>query len=391
MSPNESEQIPVPPRRLRWFGLCTALVAVAAAGIGIAMRVQSHTALRQWTDAQAIPSVELIAPKRQEQGQNLTLPGNVQAYIDAPIYARVSGYLKKWYVDIGARVKAGQPLAEIETPEIDEQLSQAEADLRIAQARAKLAKVSATRWQNLLGSESVSKQDADEKRSDSEARAAEVAAAEANVQRLKALESFKRIVAPFDGIVTSRSTDIGDLINAGAGNRPELFRIADTHKLRIYVQVPQSYAPQVHRGMRARLELPDQKGSHDAIVVETADAISPSSRTLLVQLQADNPDNGLLAGSYADVRFDLPADTSVMHVPVSALIFREHGLEVATLGADSHVVMKPITLGRDFGTDVEVLSGLDANDRIIDAPPDSLAAGDPVEVAKANTHKDTKA
>jgi RND family efflux transporter MFP subunit len=373
------------PRRLRWVGLGALIVAIAAAGIGITMRAHSQTALRQWTDAQAIPSVEVIAATRQQGDQHLTLPGNVQAFIDAPIYARVSGYLKHWDVDIGAKVKAGQLLAEIETPEVDQQLSQAEADLRTAQARSKLAKVSAKRWQNLLASESVSKQDADEKATDFEAREAEVAAASANVQRLKALESFRRIVAPFDGIVTSRRVDVGDLIDSGGGSKPELFRIADTHKLRIYVQVPQSYAGQIKQGMTAELTLPEQPGkSHPVKVVETSDAIGGSARTLLVQLQADNQDNQLMSGSYADVRFDIPASQSIVHVPISALIFREHGLEVATVGGDHRVVMKPIVLGRDFGTEVEVLSGLDAQDRIIDEPPDSLVAGDEIEVANAD-------
>jgi RND family efflux transporter MFP subunit len=344
--------------------------------------VQSHAALRQWTDAQAIPSVEVISPRSDGDAQHLTLPGNVQAYIDAPIYARVSGYLKHWDVDIGARVKAGQVLAEIETPEIDEQLQQAQADLRTAEAKAKLAKVSAKRWQNLLASESVSKQDADEKASDFEAREAEVAGATANVDRLKALESFKRIVAPFDGVVTARRTDIGDLIDAGGGNRPELFRIADTHKLRVYVQVPQNYAPEIKRGLSADLSLPEHPGvTYPATVVDSADAINPASRTLLVQLQADNQDDRLLAGSYADVRFDLPNSGNALRIPISALIFRAKGLEVATLGAENRVVMKPIALGRDFGAEVEVVTGLDAHDRVIDSPPDSLGGGDQVDVS----------
>jgi RND family efflux transporter MFP subunit len=381
---NASDSSTRVPRHLRAYGLAALVVAIAAAGIGITIRAHSHAALRQWTDAQAIPSVELISSTRSQGDQHLTLPGNVQAYIDAPIYARVSGYLKHWDVDIGAKVKAGDLLAEIETPEIDQQLQQAQADLRTAEAKTRLAALSAKRWTHLLESESVSKQDADEKASDYEARQAEVAAAKANVDRLKALESFKRIVAPFDGIVTARRTDIGDLIDAGGGSRPELFRIADTHKLRIYVQVPQTYASQLERGMKAQLQLPEQPGKdYPASVVETADAISAGSRTLLVQLQADNADNRLLSGSYADVRFDLPAGAQIVQVPISALIFREQGLEVATVDAKRRVVMKPIVAGRDFGTAIEVLSGLEASDRIIDSPPDSLAAGDQVDVVPA--------
>ena len=311
-------------------------------------------------------------------------------YYDAPIYARVSGYLKKWYVDIGSPVKAGDVLAEIETPEIDQQLEQARADLATAVAKEKLAKLTAKRWDDMLKSESVSRQEADEKNGDYEAKAAATVAAKANVDRLQAMASFKRIVAPFDGVVTARRTDIGQLINAGSSSGAELFRVADTRKLRVYVHVPQTYSDEVTKGMTAQLQFPEKPGkSFPATVASTSDAINESSRTMLVQLEADNSQGKLVSGSYADVHFDLPAPANVVQLPVTALLFREHGLKVATLGANNQVVLKNIQLGRDFGTRVEVISGLDPNDRIIDSPPDWIAQGDAVHVPTKELTSDT--
>ena len=280
----------------------------------------------------------------------------------------------------GTPVKTGQLLAEIETPEVDQQLLQARADLATAEAKERLATITNKRWRDMLASNSVSRQEADEKNGDYEAKAATTAAGTpANVERLQAQASFKRIVAPFDGVVTARKTDIGALINAGSGSGPELFRIADTHKLRIYVQVPQTYARQISKDMTAQVRLPEEpRHTYPAKVVSTSEVISEASRTLLVQLEADNSGGQLTAGAYADVRFDLPASVGVVQLPVSALLFREHGLKVATVGAENRVVLKNIQIGRDFGTRVEVVSGLDAADRVIDSPPDWLAQGDVV-------------
>ncbi len=385
--PDEMNPVPVKrvsPQRLRWTSIGVLLIAVAFAIFGIVARLHDDKVLMHKTDVDAIPTVDIIIPGQGETRQELVLPGNVQAWIDAPIYARVSGYLKMWYVDIGAPVKAGQLLAVIETPELDQQLLQARADLAIAQANEKLAAITAKRWHDMLASNAVSKQEADEKNGDYEAKSATTAAGRANVERLQALESFKRIVAPFDGIVTARRTDIGALINAGSGSGPELFRVADISKLRIYVRVPQTYAGEITPDMTAQLRFPEKPGqSYAAKVVATADSINETSRTLLVQLEADNARNTLTAGSYVDVHFDLAAPKGVVQLPISALLFREHGMKVATLGADNRVVMKEIQIGRDFGTRVEVVAGLTAADHVIDSPPDWLGQGDSVRVAHA--------
>jgi RND family efflux transporter MFP subunit len=376
-----SPQRRVSPRRLRAIGIVALIVAILAGVVGVFARVREDHALHAKAEADAIPTVHLVDQKHDNARQQLVLPGNVQAYYDAPIYARVPGYLKKWYVDIGSPVKAGDVLAEIETPEIDQQLEQARADLATAQAKEKLAKVTAQRWDDMLKSESVSKQETDEKNGDYEAKAAATTAEKANVDRLMAMASFKRIVAPFDGVVTARRTDIGQLINAGNSSGAELFRVADTRKLRVYVHVPQTYSDEVTKGMTAQLQFPEKPGkSFPATVMSTSEAINESSRTMLVQLEADNAQGKLVSGSYADVHFDLPAPANVVQLPVTALLFREHGLKVATLGPDNHVVLKNIELGRDFGTRVEVISGLAPTDRVIDSPPDWIAQGDSVHV-----------
>ena len=375
------------PKRLRIVGGLVLLVAAIAACGGIVARLQHDAALKQRVSEDAVPSVTLIEPGHGDARQELVLPSNLEAFYDAPIYARVSGYLKKWYVDIGAHVKAGEVLAEIETPELDQQLLQAQADVATAVAKEKLAKTTSERWQHMLASTAVSKQEADEKEGDYEAKSAAVAAQRANVQRLMALSSFKRIVAPFDGTITARRTDIGALINAGSGggSAQELFRVADTHKLRVYVEVPQTYATLVKVGMEAKLALPEAAGrTFPAKVVSTADAIDKASRTLLVQLEADNTHGDLIAGAYADAHFELPAAPGVLQLPVTALLFRQHGLEVATLGSDNKIALKKITLGRDFGTKVEVVAGLNASDRVIDSPPDWVVEGDTVRPRTAH-------
>ncbi len=367
------------PSRLRIVGVVALVFALALAIGGVALRVHANNSLRAKTEVDAVTTVSVITPAPGVSHEELVLPGSVQAYFDAPIYARVPGYLKRWYFDIGAQVKAGDLLAEIETPELDQQLRQAQADLATTVAKEKLAQITAKRWSGMLASESVSKQEADEKSGDYEAKMATTAAARANVQRLQALSSFKRIVAPFDGVVTARKTDIGDLINAGSSSGAELFRVADMHKLRVYVQVPQTYSDQVANGMTAQLHFPEKPGrSYPATVVGTSQSISEASRSLLVQLEADNADGKLTSGSYADVHFNLPSTPGVLQLPVTALLFRQHGMKVATLGEDGKVTLKNIQIGRDMGTRVEVVAGLDASDRVIDSPPDWIAQGDHV-------------
>ena len=374
------------PRHLRLIGIVALVIALALALTGIGARTLHEHSLKQKIDTDAVPTVSVIAPAHGDSKQELVLPSNIQAWYDAPIYARVPGYLKKWYADIGAKVKAGEVLADIETPELDQQLQQARADLATAAAKEKLAATTNQRWQKMLAATSVSKQEAEEKGGDFEARKAEVSAQRANVDRLQAMASFKRIVAPFDGTVITRKTDIGALINAGSSSGPELFRVADTHKLRIYVEVPQAYADRIATGMQAQLQFPERPGkSYPASVVSTANAINEASRTLLVQLEADNADGKLIAGSYADVHFDLPASAGALQLPVTSLIFRQNGLRVATVGNNNKVAMKSIEIGRDYGTKVEIVAGLDPSDRVIDSPPDWIAQGD--EVRPAQTEK----
>lgn len=366
---------------LRIVGLVALAGAVAIAVFGVISRQDSDAKLSKWTDAQAVPSVTVIQAKRGEKDQEIVLPGDIQAWNQAPIYARVSGYLKSWSEDIGARVSAGELLGTIEAPDLDQQLDQAKAKLASVQADAKLATLTAKRWKSLLSSNSVSQQTADEKGGDAEAKASLVTAAEADVKRLQVLEGFKRLVAPFDGVVTGRNTDIGDLINVGAGGRA-LFTVSDLHEMRIYVRVPQAYAADLKPGMDADLKLAQYPGqAFHAKLLTTSNAIAEDSRTVLVQLVADNPDGKLWPGSYVEVHFKLPTNPDILTLPTSSLLFRQHGMEVATVGAEDKVVLKPIKIGRDLGTAVEVTSGVQASDKVIDSPSDSLEAGTVVKIA----------
>ena len=349
--------------------------------------IASHAAsvkLREQTEAQAIVTVATIKPQALSEGAVITLPGSVQADYDAPIYARTNGYLKRRYVDIGAHVKAGQVLAEIDAPELDQQLRQAQADVANAEANQGIANITAERWRGLRETDSVSKQDADEKLSLAAASAAQLQAAQANLQRLRELSTFKKIVAPFDGVVTVRNTDVGQLIAAGGGSGLDLFRIADTRRLRLYVHVPQNYAAQMVPDLEAEVTFPDRPGrAYTAKLERTSSAIDPSSRTLLAQLIVDNAKNELLPGAYAEVHFKLPAvaDSSSFQVPANVLIDRGNGLQVATVDSHGHVVLKHITIGRDLGSDLQIASGLTASDDVIVNPPDSLTADTVVHVA----------
>ncbi|HWU68523.1 MAG TPA: efflux RND transporter periplasmic adaptor subunit [Stenotrophobium sp.] len=375
------------------IGIIIAIVAVIAAAWGIAHRLHAEAALRSAANRQTGISVEITHAIPAGAGDRLTLPGEVKAFADAPIYARTTGYLKSWRVDIGTRVKSGQLLAEIDTPEIDQQLAQAQADLASAEASNQLAQSTAARWQNLLATDSVSKQDADEKAGDALAKAALVKAARANVARLRQLQSFKRILAPFDGIITARNVDIGDLINPGSSSQRELFHIVSAKKLRIYVEVPQSSAPDIRVGMSAQLHFPEHPDqAFPAKVVSTADAIDPVSRTMRVQLQTDNSTGELLPGAYAEVRFQLPVNTTALRLPANTLLFHEQGIQAAIVDGSGHVAIRTLTLGRDFGKTVEVVSGITSDDAVIINPPDTIAPGDAVSISTPATaaRADTK-
>ena len=387
-----------PPRSLRRIGLFAAAAAVIIALFGVLQRRGHEAEVAQWTRDQAIPTVAVIAPLPGATKEPLVLPGTVQAWYETPIYARVNGYLKNWYFDYGARVKKGDLLAEIDAPDIDAQLAAAGAKLNSARATVKVreaerqfAETTYARWRDSPKGV-VSEQEQEAKQADFNsavarlnAAMAEVAADQGEVDRLQALESFKRITAPFDGVVTARETDIGALINAGsgtgAGNGPELFRVADIHEMRIYVQVPQQLSADIRPGLTAELRLPQYPDkTFTATVATTASAINPTARTLLVELHAANPESRLQPGAYAQVAFALPGNPDVVRVPTSALLFRERGLEVAVIGAGEKIELRPVTLGRNLGTEVEVLKGLTVSDRVVNSPPDSLAAGDLVRI-----------
>jgi RND family efflux transporter MFP subunit len=371
----------VTPPRLKMIGLAALGLAAIVVAFGVISRASADQGLATWTNAQAVPTVTVISLNAGGGPSSLVLPGDVQAFNNAPSYARVSGYLKRWYSDIGAEVKAGQMLADIDTPDLDQQLIQAKADLGTAMANEHLSQITATRWAGLLAQQAVSQQDADNRNGDLAAKQALTAASRANVARLEALESFKRIVAPFDGVVTTRSTDIGDLISAGAPGSTPLFTVADESRLRIYVRVPQSYSADIKPGMTASFAVPEYPGrSFTAALAATADAITPQSGALLIQLQIDNRDRALKPGDYAQVHFNLPANSGIIRVPATALMFRDAGMSVATIGPGGRVAMKTVTVGRDLGTTVEIASGVTSADRVIDNPPDSLRAGDLVRI-----------
>jgi RND family efflux transporter MFP subunit len=368
-------------RRVRLYGLAALAIVFSLAAWGIVSRNSERSVLARDTAGLAIPTVSTIKPTPESAAQQLVLPGSVQAYNEAPIFARTNGYIREWFTDIGTRVKKGQSLAEIDTPEVDQQLRQARADLATAHANFQLAHTTDKRWRELLATNSVSRQAADSAAGDASAKQAALASAEANVARLSDLESFKHVLAPFDGVVTSRNTDIGALINAGQGNA--LFRVSDTSKLRVYVLVPQLYAANTTAGLHADLTFPERPGkNYPAQVVRTAEALDPVSRTLQVELLVDNASGELFPGAYAQVHFKLPQGAGNLSVPASAVLFRSAGLQVAVVGADHRVTLRSITTGRDFGTSLEVLTGLSAGEDIIANPPDSLATGTLVRVVQ---------
>jgi RND family efflux transporter MFP subunit len=378
-----SSDAPVLSRRgLRLAAIVLLLIMLVVVVTGIVTRILDKRHLREWTDAQAIPTVVVNLPGAGKDVVTLDLPGRLEAYARAPIYARVSGYLKSWKADIGASVKSGQLLAEIETPDLDQQLLQAKADLVSAESAASLSATTAKRWQAMLGSDSVSRQEVDEKTGDLTNKQAMVKAAQANVDRYQAMKGFTRIVAPFDGKVTARSTDVGALINAGSGVGPELFVVSDTRKLRVYVNVPQNYAPGIKPGGKARVSVPEYPAKFFPATVESsAQAINAASGSMLVQLVVDNAASELLPGGYAVISFDLANEKPALSIPSSALVFDKSGLHVATVDKADKIVLKPVTIARDLGKLIEIGSGLTAEDRVVESPPDGVVDGEPVHVA----------
>jgi RND family efflux transporter MFP subunit len=369
-------------RHVGRYALILLIVALILAVWGVASRVYSRNQLGQETTQEAIPVVIVEKPSRSPPSEDLVLPGSVQAFVEAPIFARTSGYLRSWYTDIGETVKKGQLMAEIETPEVDQQLRQSVADLATAHANAELAQTTDVRWKGLLANQAVSQQDADTRAGQAAASKAQASSAQANVGRLRELESFKRIVAPFDGVVTARNTDIGALIAAGQTSGSALFRVADTQKLRIYVDVPEPYAAKAQPGINVQLRFNEHPGKdYPATLVRTARALDPTLRTLRVELQVDNSQGELFPGAYAEAHFKLPGSSSTCRVPATALIFRAQGLQIATVGSDNKARLHSIVQGRDFGTSVEVLSGVSANDQVVINPPDSLSDGGTVRIA----------
>jgi RND family efflux transporter MFP subunit len=361
-----------------------AILAVAAVVYwGIASRMKNSAILARETQEMAVPTVLVVHPKKAAPAQEVVLPANIQPFTDSPIYARTNGYLKRWYADIGAHVKAGQLLAEIDTPEVDQQLLQARADLNTAEANYRLAEITSTRYTALLKSDAVSRQDTDNANGDYQAKKAMVESAQSNVKRLEQLQSFQKIYAPFDGVITVRKIDIGALINSGNGGpAQELFHVAAVRKLRIYVSVPQTYSRATKPGLTADLTLAEFPGRRfTGKLVRTAESIDAASRSLLVEVDVDNPTGELLPGAYASVHLKLPTQVTAFMLPVNTLIFRSAGLQAATVNSDGKVALVDLTLGRDFGSEVEVLSGLNGDESVVLNPPDSLATGQSVRVA----------
>ncbi len=378
-------------RRLLIVGTIALATAGAIAANGLISRARGKQDLVQWTNAQAVPTVALAQITRGDAGQSLILPGNIQPYNKAAIYARVNGYLKSWDKDIGAHVKAGDVLATIDAPDLDQQFAQAKATLASAKANYDIAVITANRYDILVKKQAVSQQVADQANADAAAKKAIMDADEANVAQLEAMEDYKKIVAPFDGIVTARNTDIGALIIAGSTTGLELFQVSDLSRVRIYVQVPQAYSANLAAGLKATFDMPQYPGQKfDATLVTTSNAMNATSRSMLVELQADNSDGKLLGETYCRVNFQIPSDPNMVRIPATALIPVNRGVQVAVLGDGNKAVLKSIQLGRDFGDSVEVTAGLAPQDRVIDSPPETLQNGDAVQLAAAATSSTSK-
>lgn len=369
-------------RRGLWIAAALAItVGVIVVVMGITTRKMADAKLSEWTEQQSVPVVAVATPDTTGQRTTLALPGRLEAYSQAQIYARVSGYLKEWKVDIGSTVKAGDLLAEIDAPDLDQQIMQAEAALASAQANAVLAQATLQRGQQLISSGAVSKQDLDQRAADASNKDGLVRSAKANLDRLRVLEKYKRLTAPFNGLVTARGTDVGMLINAGGNGGTPLFVISETSKLRVYVNVPQSYVPNIRVGTKAQIMVPEYPGRKFPATVEaSAQAVDVASGTTRMLLVVDNAARELMTGAFANVSFELPHPEVAINVPASALIFNRSGLRIATVDADNRVVLKAVTIARDLGKSVEIGSGLTAEDRVIESPPDGIAQGDKVRI-----------
>jgi len=378
------EDIKTPSRRsLLTAATAAVLLASIVVGYGFVGRAQSKQEVVQWTNTQAIPTVALVQPTPASSHQTLTLPGNIQPFNRAAIFARVNGYVKSWDHDIGSPVKAGQALAAIDAPDLDQQLSQAKATLASVRANLQIASLTANRNNILLQKQIVAQQLADQTTADATAKEAVVDANEANVRQLEAMQSFKTLAAPFDGVVTARNVEIGQLISPG-GSGPPLFEVSDLHRVRIFVQVPQSFSAGLAPGMKATFEMPQYPGvQFDATLSHTSKSINASSHSMQVELQADNAAGKFFGGSYCNVHFEMPTDANLVTIPSTALVTGNQGTQVSTLDSNDKVVLKNVRLGRDLGDSVEVIAGLSPSDRIINNPPETLAAGDTVRVAAA--------
>jgi RND family efflux transporter MFP subunit len=383
-------QTPGPPklrpvRALRFLVLLIFVAGLVAVS-GITSRRKSDEKLAHWTNAQAIPTVAIVHPEPDSERRTVRLPGDVEANYSASLHGQVSGYVSDWKFDIGARVKRGQTLAIIDTPEIDERITRAEGDLAKAKAQQALAHVTAQRWQMLRGSSAVSQQAIDEKDADALAADAQVDAAKADLQKLRALKGFANIVAPFDGVITARNIDIGSLVSADAGNKPPLFVVSDISQMRIYVRAPEVFAAVMQQGMKAKLTLPEYADrAFPAEVATTSNAIDRKSRALLVELHAENKDGALKPGAFADVAFELPPKLHSLILPSSALVFHDLFTYVATVNEQSRIRLKKIRISRDYGSRVEIEGGLSAQDRVVRNPLESMADGDLVRVLDGST------
>jgi RND family efflux transporter MFP subunit len=381
------------PAHRRWLVLVIALVVTAALlASGIWSRVRAGKTLRTETSQVATTAVSVVSPKRTAPAQEIILPGNVEPFINSPIYSRTNGYLKEWSADIGAHVKKGQLLAVIETPEVDQQLEQSLSNLNTTKANLALAEITKNRYEGLLKTNAVSQQDVDNAVGSYNANKAIVEASQANVKQLQALQSFEKIYAPFDGVVTARNTDIGDLINSGStsGVKTDLFHIAQPGTLRVYVNVPEEYSQGVKVGMTADLSLAEFPGRQfQGKLVRTAEAINVTTRTLLIEIDVGNPSGTLFTGSYAEVHLKVPTQASTYLLPVNTLIFRSEGLQVGIV-KDGKVALSAVTPGHDFGNQIEIVSGLTANDQVIINPPDSIISGQQVQIVQATLPGDTK-
>jgi RND family efflux transporter MFP subunit len=372
---------PPDPRQLKHIGLAVVTLAAVVVAMGVGLRLHAQQSVAQWSKSQALPTVSLVHFQAGTTGDSISLPGNIQALNKAAIYARVSGYLKSWQTDIGSPVKAGQLLGVIDAPDLDQQYAQAKANLMMDQVNERLAVLTAQRWQALLAQNAIARQDADTKTAAADAAKAVTAAAQASLQQLAAMEAFKNVTAPFDGVVTARTTDIGALINAGNSGQ-ELFEVSDLHAVRIYVQVPQMMSGQISVGMQATFTLPQYPGKQfSASVTSLSHAMDTASKSMLVELHAENPDGKLFSDTYCQVHFLLAPLPNRYLLPVTAIMQSNGGAQVAVLTKDHHVALKPIQIGRDLGNSIEVTAGLSPRDNVIDSPPETIQTGNIVRVA----------